>query len=96
MHYCEAIINKEIRQMYKLLVTDNCHQCKVVKDNLPYDIYMDILIVDALSPEGIAEMAYHGLQSVPALITPKDTTIQGTTEIITELKERICTRPPQP
>ena len=83
--------------MYKLLTTSNCHRCKLVKDNLPYSIHMDLLIIDALSPEGIAEMAYHGLQSVPALITPDDTAIQGTEEIIKALKERKgCTQQLRP
>lgn len=80
--------------MYKLLVTDNCNDCKRIKDNLPYNIHMDLLIVDALSPEGMAEMSYHGLQGVPALITPSDTAIVGNDNILTELKERRCIQPP--
>lgn len=52
--------------MLTLITADNCVDCKVLKHNLP--IGHGIRIIDADTPEGMAELAYHEVTAIPCLI----------------------------
>ena len=67
--------------MYKFLTTNNCPGCVTVRKAIP-NLDSIAITMDALSPEGMAEMSYFGLQSVPALITPDERAIVGASDII--------------
>jgi len=71
--------------MYKFLTTTNCPGCVTVRKAIP-NLDSIARTMDALSPEGMAEMSFHGIQAVPALITPDDRPIVGASNIIAHLR----------
>jgi len=63
-----------------LITGSNCPACEVVKNNLPNG--HGIRMMDADTPEGMTEMAYHGFNMIPALIVDDETVILGMPDIL--------------
>ena len=69
--------------MLTLITADNCVDCKVLKHNLPNG--HGIRIIDADTPEGMAELAYHEVTAIPCLIVGDEAVI-GVDEILERIE----------